>query len=275
MNAIKALVTPHQNPYGLMFAMGKVAVWNPDRTQFHTQQTPLELRAHVVVDANKESTRVPGMNSVGSAHSFQIFPKPMATQTGAPRGLQMAHVFLLNHPILHDESPLSIPPPPGKSQLESWNLKRPAVNVGRLLLQWIIIRSTFFVINTSSCLFCCKLICISFKNMILSENNRLWTIHVYSCICATESWVYRPILRLGCLNAGLVWKNGTKIHWLAPTFPVETVVTWRYAPFWDTPKSWSDTVYMHVYIQKIYNMLIMLCIYIYIYKDCTWPFFWA
>lgn len=59
MNAIKALVTTHQNPYGLMFAMGKVAVWNPDRTQFHTQQTPLELRAHVVVDANKESTRVP------------------------------------------------------------------------------------------------------------------------------------------------------------------------------------------------------------------------
>ena len=206
------------------------------------------------------------MNSVGSAHSFQIFPKPMATQTGAPRGLQMAHVFLLNHPILDDESPLSIPPLPGKSQLESWNLKRPAVNVGRLLLQWIIIRSTFFVINTSSCLFCCKLICISFKNMILSENKRLWTIHVYSCICATESWVYRPILRLGCLNAGLVWKNGTKIHWLAPTFPVETVVTWRYAPFWDTPKSWSDTVYMHVYIQKIYNyMLIMLCIHLYIY----------
>ena len=120
-----------------------------------------------------------GMNSVGSAHSFQIFPKPVATQTGAPRGLQMAHIFLLNHPTLDDESPLSIPPPPGKSRLESWNLKRPAVNVGRLLLQWIIIRSTFFVINTSSCLFCCKLICISFKNMILSENERLWTIHVY------------------------------------------------------------------------------------------------
>ena len=55
----QSLVTTHQNPYGLMFAMAKVAVWNPDRTQFHTQQTPLELGAHVVVDANKESTRVP------------------------------------------------------------------------------------------------------------------------------------------------------------------------------------------------------------------------
>ena len=44
MNAIKTLVPTHQNP---------------DGTQFHTQQTPLELRAHVVVDANKESTRVP------------------------------------------------------------------------------------------------------------------------------------------------------------------------------------------------------------------------
>ena len=120
------------------------------------------------------------MNSVGSAHSFQIFPKPMATQTGAPRGLQMAHVFLLNHPILDDESPLSIPPLPGKSQLESWNLKRPAVNVGRLLLQWIIIRSTFFVINTSSCLFCCKLICISFKNMILSETKNFGRF-MYMC----------------------------------------------------------------------------------------------
>ena len=68
-----------------MFAIAKVAVWNPNRAQFHTQQTPLELRARVVVDANEESTRVPvhGMPygdlnwcTTGSINGFHFLVEP-------------------------------------------------------------------------------------------------------------------------------------------------------------------------------------------------------
>jgi hypothetical protein len=53
-----------------------------------------------------------------------------------------------------------------------------------------------------------------------------------SCICATEFTEFTDQFFVWVVAMrGWSEKNGTKIHWLAPTLPVETVVTGRYAPF--------------------------------------------